>query len=103
MFCHQCNSDNLESSKRCIQCGANLIGTSVSSPEDFANMTRADDSKVYGRTWATVFTLVYFLAVGMFMPEIREERWVFLAGGVIALVLGRMFGRSVARIHNGDY
>ena len=103
MFCHRCNAENLDVSLNCIQCGASLLGDSVSTPEAFANKTRASDHRIYGRTWAFVFTLAYFFIAATVIPELREDKTVFWGGGLLAVVLGKLFGKAVARAHNGGY
>ncbi len=103
MFCHRCNAENLDVSLNCIQCGASLLGHSVSTPEAFANKTRPSDHRIYGRTWAFVFTLAYFLVAATVVPELREDKTVFWGGSLLAVVLGKLFGRAVARAHNGGY
>lgn len=103
MFCHRCNAQNLDSSLNCAQCGASLLGKSVSDPETFAKNTRDDDNKIYGRTWATVFTLAYFLIAAMAIPELREDKTVFWLGSLVPIAIGHWFGRAVARAHNGGY
>lgn len=103
MFCHRCNAQNLDSSLNCSQCGASLLGKSVSDPETFAGRTRADDNKIYGRTWAIVFTLAYFFIAATAIPELREDKTIFWAGSLVAVAIGHLFGRAVARAHNGGY
>lgn len=103
MFCHRCNAQNLDTSLNCTQCGANLLGKSVSAPGTFAARTRAEDNRVYGRTWATVFTLAYFFIAATAIPELREDKTVFGIGALLAVGLGQLFGRAVARAHNGGY
>ena len=103
MFCHQCNTQNLATDLRCIQCGASLIGDSVSTPQEFALRYREHDAAMYGRTWAAVFTLGYLALAFIVIPEISDNRPFLLGGAALAAAAGRWAGRSVAKHHNGGY
>jgi len=103
MFCHSCSAQNLDTSLNCTQCGASLLGSSVSDPQTFAARAKATDNRYYGHTWSVVFLLAYFFVAAMLVPELRENKYVFWGGSLVAVGLGKLFGRAVARAQNGGY
>ena len=99
MFCHRCNSSNLETSFRCIQCGANLIGDSVSTPNEFRKLVAPIDARIRKRFfgWAGSF-IACMLFVMLANTLFEYEYWVksnfkvlLIASGIIGNIVGRVF------------
>ena len=85
---------------RCIQCGANLLGDSISSPAEFAQRYAGHDAVVYGRAWAAIFILGYLAIAFICVPEFAENRPLLLIGVVLLGAVGRIVGKAVAKHHN---
>jgi hypothetical protein len=103
MFCHQCNTQNIATDMRCIQCGASLLGDSISTPEEFAKKFQDQDARVYGRVWAALFVLGYFVLTLIAIPEIVDSRVLLLGGAALAAAIGHFVGKAVAKQHNGGF
>jgi len=98
MYCHQCNTDNLHTSLRCIQCGASLVGDSVSAPQDFKKTHSRDDAQFLGRLYALGFSLAFLFVGFVLIPDIADAPPLLAAGTWACGLIGRAIGRKSAGI-----
>ncbi|QYC09727.1 hypothetical protein [Brevundimonas nasdae] len=96
-FCnraHQCNTENLPTSLRCIQCGANLVGTSISSPTEFKKKHAQHDAVFLGRLYALGFSLAFLFIAFVVIPNIGSNPPLVVAGTWACGLIGRAIGRK---------
>lgn len=104
MICQRCNSQNLHTDLRCIQCGASLVGHSISNPEDFAKKAepfdRAFRSNVAANIGGAIFVFGFIVITGVMHPA-RLDSFSYLSfGATVSFVVGRFIGRLFASDKN---
>jgi hypothetical protein len=98
MFCHKCNSENLETSLNCTKCGDSLITSVVggSSSKIYQEATRELDAHWFGRIGGFVGAALaaFFLKV-VFADMYFDKQQIYLGivlGAFVGLILGRFIG-----------
>lgn len=104
MICQRCNSQNLHTDLRCIQCGASLVGHSINKPEDFAKKAEPVDRAFRGNVAANIggaiFVFGFIVITGLMHPARLDSFSHLTFGGAISFAVGRFIGRFFANDKN---
>lgn len=97
MFCPTCNTSNLHTSIRCIQCGTSLIVQSVGASDSYDKYARPLNARMYAGVGATIGFVLFIVLSQTVLETMYLDRNQILMGASVFSALGAVMGRLIAR------
>lgn len=97
MFCPSCNTTNLNTSVRCIQCGTSLIVQSVGASTGYDKHARAINARMYAGIGATIGFVVFVCLSQTVLETMYLDNSEVLVGASVLSAIGAAIGRFIAR------
>lgn len=96
MYCPTCNSQNLPTDLRCIQCGTSLVGETVGGSTAYRENARALDARMYGGIGAFLGFVLMGIFCRTFLAGLDMSDWQTWGAATVSAVVFGALGRVIA-------
>jgi hypothetical protein len=103
MFCPTCNTQNLATDVRCLQCRALLIETTEKRSDAYIKSNRYMDNKIYSGVGALIGFGFVGLSLKFFLSNVNMDDAQISSAAAVGAVVGGLFGRYIAHKKWSDY